>query len=261
MNIRLVKNGGDVNNSSDCFDLPSNFSFDNDALDRDYKAENRIFQDGGKVQGFGVIGSKEKTVSGRYLTKPAGKTVDQWSSELLSFCIYNEPLRLYIMNNNIDGLWFYSGVYLKDRPRKPIVFAYQDEIEMTFIIENPYRKSESLVTETFSGISNNSTFSMNIAGLFRVSPVLTITAKATNSAFSIINTSDNFLSLDVSYPNFLANDIMIADCENSTLIKNSISLKNYMNSDFIKLVPGANVLKYTGQANIDLVITYRNLRA
>jgi len=259
MNIRLVKSGGDLNTVGDYFDLPAHFRFSDDPFDRDIEVTKKAFQHGGIKQGDGTVLPKDLTISGFYKSN-SSMTVNAWTSSLVSFCMYAEPLRLYVLGNSNDGDWFLADCYLQSRPKRPLFYSHIDELDMVFKITNPFWQSETLNTVTNNNVTSGSSIQINNTGDFDTYPVFEFTSLANNGAFSIINESDNYLSMDITDPLFFTGDLISADCSKSTLTRNDLSIMDRLGGGFLKLKKGVNNLKYVGQGPVNIVIKYRNLR-
>jgi len=118
-----------------------------------------------------------------------------------------------------------------------------------------YEATETQVQENITG--SPQAINVTNSGNVEVFPEITIVPSADNFDLTLKNTSDDnrlFRYQDTFFEN---GDTLVVDCKIGTVQRNSVNTIHNFTGSFLRLLPGANSLEYTG-ANGTITIKFRN---
>lgn len=131
---------------------------------------------------------------------------------------------------------------------KPL-YRYE-ETTITFLCPNPFPNDLALETVNLSssGVTN-----VDVLGSAETYPTFTINVTANTGAFTINNVVNNVITTLTVVDNFVNGDVVIIDCDTGEIKVNG-STRNLLtlDTDFIELSSGINVLDYNGSGTVQM---------
>lgn len=137
-------------------------------------------------------------------------------------------------------------------------YRVRGTITLTFTCTDPFIYSDSVTTQNVTISSSPTSFIVTNTGNVDVPVILTMTATAANASMTIVNTTDNSRTFGYQDTGFTAGKVVTVDGIEGTVMRDRSSTINATGGTFINLLPGDNVLTYTGAAcTIAVVYTER----
>lgn len=204
---------------------------------------DRAGQHGGVMTGDGKIDTRTIEIE-VIIADTTTKSEYRMIVDELKRYAYRTDQRLYIDDDRYVNLaslskiteTFFDGFY-----------RVRGTITLTFTCTDPFVYSDSVTAQNVT-ISSPKSFTVTNTGNVDVPITLTITSAGANASMSLVNTTDNNRTFGYQDTGFTAGKIMIADGINGTVVRDGSSTINAMGGTFINLLPGDNVLTYTGAA-------------
>lgn len=174
-----------------------------------------------------------------------GTTAAQYitAKNALLAAAYRQDQKLYIDDTryiNVASLKkfteeFYDGRYLE-----------WATITLAFLATDPFLYSDTVTTVETTITTSPQTISVTNSGGVDVPPIITVTPSAANPSMTIVNDTDDDMTLSYTDASFLPGNVLVIDNEEGTVERDGTSTLNNYAGDWLRLVPGANSIIYTG---------------
>lgn len=156
---------------------------------------------------------------------------------------YQKDQRLYISDNryiNVAGLIKFKEKYIKG------FYMVKSIIDLTFLAIDPFVYQDGMeeITKTITGTPAQ--FTVDNPGNIDTPAVITITASASATSINLKNITDNNRQFDYNDVQMVTGEVLTVDAINGTVYRGSVNTINNFGGTFIKLLPGDNVIQYTG---------------
>jgi hypothetical protein len=255
MNIRLVNGAATSYNQTGMYlDLPSNFGFDANTITANISVEENAFKPGGTVTSNKNIQSRSIPIVGKYHSTNS-QTANDLISQVHTFCLVNQPLRIYIIGNGVnrylDNAYYETSTITTLGP-----FDTYMAISINFTVESPFWRTETLETSTQSGLSDGDTFIITNTNTMNSYPIIAVTANGDLTTFSLKNYSYFGIKTVISNPYFKVNEVITINCGLGTITYFGNSILQYFSGSIIQLVPGVNNFKYNGTGEATVVFSW-----
>lgn len=195
--------------------------------------------DFGRVYGMrqivATIGIKGKSLQEvRSIVRELAKLLD--SDKLESLILLDEP--------DVE----YKARVTGESSLKPL-YRYE-EASITFLCPDPFPNDLALQTVN---LNTTGTTNVNVLGSAETYPTFTITMNGNGNTFTITNVVSNVSTSLTLFDNFVNGDVVIVDCSTGKITVNG-SVRNILtlDTDFITLGSGSNVLDFTGSGTVKM---------
>lgn len=184
-------------------------------------------------------------------------------NEIIGFFATNKaPYYLHDTDNNIRTKVNFKS--LSENPESGNIYRVA-RCKLVLLMNDVFWEdlTSSTVSSETGGLSTGESLTVNNTGNLNIYPIITVTAKSSNSLFSITNQANDD-KIEIGSNAFTVSDQFIIDCENGTLylddgvssVESSAAISD--GTGFIKLIPGNNILLYeSALGDIDLDVEYR----
>jgi phage-related protein len=204
-----------------------------------------IYAHGGRNTGDGFINSRKIMIEG-HLRKDTAILFESAYRDLVNAVLKGGKLKISsdtvsryieVSNPNIEQDWEHYPNY--------------KNISISFDVQFPFWQddAETIITNILSG---NSTFAVDGTGSDSiVMPIIEIHADQSVDVptFTLTNLSDNGMNFVYTDSSFLADDILVIDCKEGTIKRNSnSSIDKFVSGAFLRLQPRSNTIIYAGAA-------------
>jgi len=254
MNIRLV------GKNNETLDLFPNWSIKNIPYTTRNQAGEAVFLDGGQNIGTNRYNSILLSINGSYKYNASdplkNRTVDDYISYLMAWMRDRAPFRIFEMGLGRDTRYLES-CYLMDTAPDSFLRSDYAKFEIKVLVLNPFW----LEPETpYTGIINDmDEFSITNTGDYETYPIFTITATNPNPLFRLINKTEQNRRTEISYPFFNAGDIITINSFDNQITCNNLNISEFGNGNFLRLLPGVNTIKYTGNT-VNISVSWQKRR-
>lgn len=119
-------------------------------------------------------------------------------------------------------------------------------LTLDFICIDPFEYSTSAIKGSENVTESPHEFTINNPGTADTPLKLTITANANNPAVTLVNETDNNRTFGYQDTGFTAGKVVVIDSAEGIVTRDTTNTINDMGGTFINLLPGGNVIKYTG---------------
>jgi phage-related protein len=225
--------------------------FDGDGLRIRSSVTERAFSHGGVDTADGKISSRQLKLKVKIYGR--NETEHKKLEDDFKFHLLQGKKRLYPDMTRYINVTRVSNV--SHKWLNNVNFKLASEIELTMVCEDPFWYFGNVMQEE-TIVSSPHDFTVFNTGNVEAFPIIVITANADNPAMTLKNETDNLLFSYID-ANFLSGDVLVIDCIKGTVQKNGISSIKFFSGSFIKLLHGANAMKYTG-ANSSIKLEYTN---
>lgn len=221
-----------------------------------YDSENRAFQHGGIP-----TGDKKMAVREIYLMTADDSVSELYPTKELAEAALREliaklmrPNQKLIVDNeyyiNIETVEEFDHAYVQGWERMLSTF------NISLLATDPflYALTETEIKHTTAAASENISITNDGAEVY---PIITVTpVDAENTSFSLKNTSDNNRTFGYNDAQLIVGESLVVSSIAGTVLRSGENAINNMGGTFLKLVPGANVITYTGAIGSEISIKY-----
>ncbi|MDT8901172.1 phage distal tail protein [Anaeroselena agilis] len=238
MSLVLDKNGNQ-------YTLPTWLVLDGEPFSIRRDTVNKAFGHGSIMTADGKVTERELVLRTEEASELfATRAAYEAAVRALTTALMRGPQKLVV-----DGLYFYNIETLADFDN-PFVNGWaskMSEFEIPLLATDPFKYALTETTVTEEITESPTTFTVTNAGL-EVSPVITITAAATNSSMSLVNTSDGSRTMGYTDTLFTSGASVVFDGVEGTVKRGAVNTINNFGGSWLRLLAGANSLTYTGAA-------------
>lgn len=231
--MKLVKGGV-------AYILPSLSSLEKKEFNVRSKAVDKAAQHGGVLSGDGKIDSRTIAVEAMIMDGDYQAQVD----ELMRYA-YRRDQRLYISDTryvNVACLTkcqesFYDGYYQE-----------RGKFNLAFLAIDPFFYSDVPNVSTITVATSPKQITINNPGNVDTPAKITIIATAAATAITLINQTDSNRRMDYADPQMIAGQVLGINTVTGAVERGGVNTINNFSGTFLSLLPGDNVLEYTGGA-------------
>jgi len=230
--------------------MPLLSSLDKVEFNRRAKSESKALQHGGMLSGDTNIDSR--TVSVEVMLDTSTAAEYQAQTDELKRYSYRKDQRLYITDMryiNVACLSKYQESYFNG------FYMVKGTVDLTFLALDPFFYDDAMTVVEEIITASPHTFTVNNPGNIDTPTVITITANASTTTISFKNTSDNDRRFDYNDVQMVDGQVLIVDAINGTVQRGTDNTINNFGGTFLNLLPGDNLLEYTG-GNCTIEVSY-----
>ena len=230
------------------FTLPANFKISGYSWKKKTRLIQIAFKDGGDETGDKKLDTRQIDIEGilidnaTYLATQT--TMNSW--------LYKNDLKLSIS----------AGYYINVKAITGVSFMFLDggfervaKVKFSCICPDPFFYATALTSSVTVVVGTPTAIPINNASLFDIYPNIQIVNSANNHSLVITNSTDDSNFLSFIDPNFDNAETLLVDNKIGTVTEEGINAIQFMAGNFLRLLPGANALVYTG-SNCTITITY-----
>ena len=221
-----------------------------------YDSENRAFQHGGILTGDKKMAAREI-----YLMTADDSVSELYPTKELAEAALRELIAKLMRSNqklivddeyyiNIDTVEEFEHSYVQGWGRTLSTFS------IALLATDPFLYALTETEVTHTTIATNESISITNSGA-EVYPVITIVpVDAKNTSFSLKNASDKNRTFGYNDAQLIVGESLVISSIDGTVLRSGENTINNMGGTFLKLVPGANVITYTGAIGSAISIKY-----
>lgn len=232
--MRLVKNNIP-------YSLPSLSSVDKNEFTTRGKSESKSMQHGGILAGDGKVEARNISVE----VIIDGKTKDDYRQQVdeLKRYAYRTNQKLFITDTQ-----YINAACLSKFTEKfyPGFYMVKGVIDLTFLCLDPFFYDDYTLTTNKTITESPTEFTVFNPGNAECNPVIKITAVDICSAITLKNITDNGRRLDYNDVQMIAGQELTIDSTAGTIKRGTTNTINNLLGTFLNLLPGENVIEYTG---------------
>lgn len=254
MNIRFVYADQAYDAAGYYLDLPSNFTLDSRSIDSNTNIQAKAFGHGGVQVGNLKIKNRTISIKGKFKadTDNANEKVD----EVLAFFLSAGEMKLYIIGETDRK--YLRGVFFGNASVTDIIYEDYVEKSIQLEVEYPFWLLDTATTQTETAVASGDTVTVSNSCAFVVYPLIKITNNSgtTCSTFTLKSTTEANTVCRVSDVNFDDGRTIEIDSVNGTVRKSGVSILQFLEGTFLKILSGSNSILYTGNTGMDIEISY-----
>lgn len=238
-------------------------SFSISSYARRVNIQPRYSKSGGVVTGDEQVDARDINIGFKNLAESDQAYIDQMN-EVAGFLVpENGPF--YLEDRALDRRTEVRFISMSDEPAEGNVMRVADNNKLALKMLDAHWEDldEIIVSGESSGVTNNDTIPVNNTGPIDSYPVITVTALATVSEFTLSNDTLG-ISCKLGTNNFVTGAIFTIDCINGIITLNDgiseqeASQYLFNGTGFLRLAPGANSISYQSSfGDVLIEIAYR----
>jgi phage-related protein len=254
-----------VDSTDQEFELDKSFlrSFTISPYARRVNIQPRYSKSGGVVTGDEEVDARDINIGFKNSAEADQAYVDQLN-ELAGFLLPNNG-PFYLEDRGLERRTEVRLISISDEPVEGNVLRMADNNKLALKMLDAHWEDldEIIISGDSSGVTNNDTISVNNIGPIDSYPVITVTALATVSEFTLSNETLG-ISCKLGTNNFVTGAVFTIDCINGIITLNDgiseqeASQYLFNGTGFLRLAPGENSISYQSSfGDVLIEIAYR----